>query len=168
MANAFGSYLTMPFVSRSLDRITGNCFCRRAYPRALSWLARRNVISAFFAADKPRAREKDRATIESWVAAEAQPKWDALETAAASLRTSKHSLRPFHWPVEFSEVFALNNPGFDAIVGNPPFAGKNTISAANREHHYAANTQQAALPQQKQCTTRSKTRNSPHRLFERR
>jgi hypothetical protein len=29
--------------------------------------------------------------------------------------------RPFHWPVEFPEVFA--HSGFDAYVGNPPFMG---------------------------------------------
>ncbi|MGE4194666.1 MAG: TaqI-like C-terminal specificity domain-containing protein [Pseudodesulfovibrio sp.] len=28
--------------------------------------------------------------------------------------------RPFHWPIEFTEVF-LNSSGFDAVVGNPPF-----------------------------------------------
>jgi type I restriction-modification system DNA methylase subunit len=28
---------------------------------------------------------------------------------------------PFHWPLEFPEVFLANNKGFDAIVGNPPF-----------------------------------------------
>ena len=33
---------------------------------------------------------------------------------------------PFHWEIEFPEVFDRENPGFDAIVGNPPFAGKNT------------------------------------------
>ena len=31
--------------------------------------------------------------------------------------------RPFHWPLEFPEVFARKNPGFDAFVGNPPFLG---------------------------------------------
>ena len=31
------------------------------------------------------------------------------------------------------EVFSRENSGFDAIVGNPPFAGKNTIIASNRE-----------------------------------
>jgi len=34
--------------------------------------------------------------------------------------------RPFHWPVEFPEVFALG--GFDAFVGNPPFMGNFKIS----------------------------------------
>jgi methylase of polypeptide subunit release factors len=34
--------------------------------------------------------------------------------------------RPFHWPVEFPEVFARG--GFDAFVGNPPFLGGTRIS----------------------------------------
>ena len=31
--------------------------------------------------------------------------------------------RPFHWPLEFPEVFLRPNGGFDAFVGNPPFLG---------------------------------------------
>lgn len=31
--------------------------------------------------------------------------------------------RPFHWPLEFPEVFDRENGGFDAVVGNPPFLG---------------------------------------------
>jgi len=42
-------------------------------------------------------------------------------------------LRPFHWEIEFPEVFSRDNPGFDCFVGNPPFAGKNTILASNGE-----------------------------------
>ena len=38
---------------------------------------------------------------------------------------------PFHWEIEFPEVFERKNPGFDGIVGNPPFAGKNTLIATN-------------------------------------
>jgi hypothetical protein len=30
---------------------------------------------------------------------------------------------PFHWPLEFPEVFLRELPGFDAFVGNPPFLG---------------------------------------------
>lgn len=30
---------------------------------------------------------------------------------------------PFHWPIEFPEVFVREDRGFDAIVGNPPFLG---------------------------------------------
>lgn len=35
--------------------------------------------------------------------------------------------RPFHWPLEFPEVFART--GFDALVGNPPFQGGTVASA---------------------------------------
>ena len=55
------------------------------------------------------------------------PQIAARGSAAA---TAPRPLRPFHWELEFPEVFAGDNPGFDAIVGNPPFAGKNTIAAA--------------------------------------
>jgi hypothetical protein len=31
---------------------------------------------------------------------------------------------PFHWPLDFPEIFAdTTSPGFDAIIGNPPFRG---------------------------------------------
>ena len=40
-------------------------------------------------------------------------------------------MRPFHWWLEFPEVFGRKNPGFDGVVGNPPFGGKNTILAEN-------------------------------------
>lgn len=90
------------------------------------------VISAFFAEDKPKAREKRRATVESWVASIGSTKWDELEAAAASLCAGEHPLRPFHWTVEFPEVFEAQqrtgNPGFDAIVGNPPFLRGKSIS----------------------------------------
>ncbi len=36
---------------------------------------------------------------------------------------------PFHWPLVFPEIFAdTTNPGFDAIIGNPPFRGGKRIS----------------------------------------
>lgn len=31
--------------------------------------------------------------------------------------------RPFHWALEFPEIFEGENPGFDVLVGNPPFKG---------------------------------------------
>lgn len=41
-----------------------------------------------------------------------------------------HSLRllPFHWELEFPEVFSRDREGFDAIVGNPPFLGGPQLS----------------------------------------
>ncbi len=93
------------------------------------------LVSAFFAEAKSKAREKRRATIESWVTGIGEAKWNELRAAATGLRTGEHPLRPFHWAIEFPEVFAGEDSGFDAIVGNPPFAGKNTIIAGNRANY---------------------------------
>jgi hypothetical protein len=90
------------------------------------------VISAFFAAGKPNAREKKRAEIESFLTGSLGTQVQKLEAAAATLRNGKDPIPPFHWQIEFPEVFARANGGFDAIVGNPPFAGKNTVAASNR------------------------------------
>src|SRR5688572_15996683 len=45
------------------------------------------------------------------------------------------TVTPFHWPLEFPEVFDRADGGFDTIIGNPPFAGKNTISASHPEYY---------------------------------
>ena len=86
------------------------------------------VIAAFFAADKPRAREKERQKVESGITSVLDGKWDEVRAAATAFRAHQAWL-PFHWEVEFPEVFARDNPGFDAIVGNPPFLGGSTISS---------------------------------------
>ena len=87
------------------------------------------VVSAFFAADNPKGREKGRTRIESWLAGGSlQEQWDKLTAEALSLRTGDHFVPPFHWRIEFPEVFARENSGFDAVVGNPPFLGGKKIS----------------------------------------
>ena len=50
-----------------------------------------------------------------------------LSEFQAYAREQLHGRRPFHWPVEFPEVFARG--AFDAFVGNPPFMGGKKISA---------------------------------------
>lgn len=42
---------------------------------------------------------------------------------------------PFHWPLEFPEVFMQNNGGFSAVVGNPPFLGGKKITTAFGERY---------------------------------
>jgi hypothetical protein len=90
------------------------------------------IVSAFFSAEKDKAREERRVEIESWFAAGGEGVWSKIASAAAELQQGPHPVRPFHWEVEFPEVFTRDNPGFDAIVGNPPFAGKNSILDSNR------------------------------------
>ncbi len=93
------------------------------------------VISAFFAEAKPRGREKERQRIESLLTGKLEMNLVELFSSARRLAVGDHPIRPFHWQLEFPEVFEGKNPGFDAIVGNPPFAGKNTVAAGNRAHY---------------------------------
>lgn len=37
---------------------------------------------------------------------------------------------PFHWPLEFPEVFGDQRQGFDAFVGNPPFLGGRRVRSS--------------------------------------
>lgn len=58
-----------------------------------------------------------------------------LETLARQGRTLPKPLVPFHWQLEFPEVFRLNDTlqptgGFDCIVGNPPFLGGTRVTSA--------------------------------------
>lgn len=54
-----------------------------------------------------------------------------LADEAVAVERELSDLRPFHWALEFPEVFSGNKPGFDAVIGNPPFGGKNNITAVN-------------------------------------
>ena len=86
------------------------------------------ALAAFFEGSKPKQREDHRRQFAGVVQrGEMLSYMGWLE----ELRRNEPPLAPFHWEVEFPEVFDRANPGFDAVVGNPPFAGKNTVAAAN-------------------------------------
>ena len=86
------------------------------------------VLAAFFEKAKPKEREALRKRIADAVMRGETPRYRSW---IEELRDGEPPLVPFHWEIEFPEVFERENPGFDAIVGNPPFAGKNTVAAAN-------------------------------------
>jgi hypothetical protein len=93
------------------------------------------VLSAFFAADNDRKR-KERLESLAVDLGDQRTQFDAarhtrLAAALGDLRGGPHPVVPFHWEIEFPEVFDRENPGFDAFVGNPPFAGKNTLAAGH-------------------------------------
>ncbi|TAX32687.1 hypothetical protein ELI04_08645 [Rhizobium leguminosarum] len=99
------------------------------------------VLAAFFSAGKSKPRIAALVDFQKIVQTNiTAPDWfNRIATHSRSLTTGEGALRPFHWEVEFPEVFdsraRAGNPGFDAVVGNPPFAGKNTIIAGNRDHY---------------------------------
>lgn len=92
-----------------------------------------SIVAAFFKNDKAKQRIDEVRYVTTM--AGAANWWDGLRNIAVSLEGGEHPIRPFHWEVEFPEVFGRNNPGFDAMVGNPPFAGKNTTIAGNRRNY---------------------------------
>jgi hypothetical protein len=58
----------------------------------------------------------------------------ALKPLQADLKRIVQEVKPLHWELEFPDVFreesggTLSNPGFDAILGNPPYISTQTSS----------------------------------------
>ena len=93
------------------------------------------AIAAFFSADKDKAREQKRVELATRIS-DYLTKGDIHQrptAEVAALRTGQFPVTPFHWEIEFPEVFERDNPGFDGIVGNPPYGGKNTLGAGSRQ-----------------------------------
>jgi len=74
---------------------------------------------------------------------------EAYKKLNTDLPDGKPSRRPFHWALEFPEVF--QNGGFDAVCGNPPFSGgqhlTGTLGTAYRDfmvNHIANGTKGSA------------------------
>lgn len=95
------------------------------------------ICAAFFRASKAKERERLRVELEQPFAAGDQKGIAAAAQWSKWFEAQEHPFRPFHWELEFPEVFDRDNPGFDAIVGNPPFAGKNTLAASTIDHYPA-------------------------------
>ena len=105
-------------------------------------------MEAFFAESKDKARLDERKLREDRVRA-----WlDGSEEAAYSVEAWSHEIRdqhsPFHWWLEFPEVFYKERPDplagrvetgtadMDGFVGNPPFANTSTISASSGKEYF--------------------------------
>jgi hypothetical protein len=93
------------------------------------------AIAAFFRAEKKKDREQLRSTYETKVrnfitAADGNGSVtkQELHSLVQDTLEGEKPIRPFHWGLEFPEVFSRRSPGFDAFVGNPPFLGGKRIS----------------------------------------
>lgn len=94
------------------------------------------VVAAFFMASRPRERAERReelfALLDAYIQHNDLTARQQLGAAVRALREGKDGqppVTPFHWEIEFPEVFGRDPKGFDCIVGNPPFMGGTTISA---------------------------------------
>ena len=88
------------------------------------------ALAAYFSGSKAKEREQKRLEFAGEVSAGNAGNYRSW---IEELRDDDPPLAPFHWEIEFPEVFERENAGFDAMVGNPPFAGKNTVAAANKD-----------------------------------
>jgi hypothetical protein len=100
-------------------------------------------VGAFFAEAKDAARERERSRrlglVERWLGGDG----DAGAEVEALALEARNRLTPFHWWIEFPEVFFEERPDplqggavngaalMEGVVGNPPFGGKNNIGDAN-------------------------------------
>ena len=102
------------------------------------------IVGAYFSETKDKARELERVRrldqVLAWL--EQDDDYPPAELLAFQ-EEIRGQLRPFHWMVEFPEIFSEarldplsssvspdSGPAYlDAFVGNPPFAGKNGIAA---------------------------------------
>lgn len=99
-------------------------------------------LAAFLNGDKPKARAALRERYLDTLIEIASTKdikenftkTNEVKAIVAQLRQgAPHPVLPFHWEIEFPEVFARQNGGFDAFIGNPPYGGKNTLNEGNHE-----------------------------------
>jgi len=95
------------------------------------------LAAAFLGAAKDRdrkaLRERYDRLVQAWLSGAGHR--GVVEEIVAELRSGEKPVTPFHWEVEFPEIFDRKNPGFDAFVGNPPFGGKNTIIGGNASNY---------------------------------
>jgi hypothetical protein len=106
---------------------------RELWNEAQSELARVRLfgdltVAAFFEGETPKEREAKRS---EYAGAVVRGKPERYHGSVENWRHGDPPLAPFHWEIEFPEVFERDNAGFEAIVGNPPFAGKNSVAVAN-------------------------------------
>lgn len=96
-----------------------DAFIGEIFANNISGAAQENKLSSL-AIQAAQAINGDIAPVEALVDRAAQSL--SVDLPAGTIRA------PFHWPLEFPEVFRSADGGFNAIVGNPPFLGGKRIS----------------------------------------
>ncbi len=92
------------------------------------------LVYIWFSQEKDKARNEARDRYTDRFAEALQP-GSPERKAIDALRFASKPLAPFHWELEFPEVFADKVNGFAVFVGNPPFAGKNTVPRGNVNYY---------------------------------
>ncbi|MCX4826847.1 BREX-1 system adenine-specific DNA-methyltransferase PglX [Streptomyces sp. NBC_01142] len=90
-----------------------------------------------------RSKEVDKRFLQlSWALSQDRDQEALAKTVAADLQAGRPEAtsprEPLHWPLAFPEVFAdTPTPGFDAVIGNPPFLGGQKITGSMGKEYLA-------------------------------
>jgi hypothetical protein len=78
----------------------------------------------------------------------------SIATLSIELPAHMPARRPFHWPLEFPEIFWQGRRGFDAVIGNPPYHHGSRVSTTFgvKYLHYLLATYSQTLGKADFCT----------------
>lgn len=101
------------------------------------------AVLGFFLGSKPKERQEARDQfLGRWLKATDQSGSEeslmegiALKNEIRNAREAANPIAPFHWEIEFPEVFERPNAGFDVFVGNPPFLGGRGVTEQFGENY---------------------------------
>jgi hypothetical protein len=126
-ARRSGSERPRPMIQR-LHRVADECL--HDFLEAHEATSPAQALLAF----RGRALRDDR--VAPYKPTDTQPRpWMAREADSVA---GEPANRPFHWPLEFPEVFLGPRPGFDAFVGNPPWVAYAGRAAQPLPHSHRA------------------------------
>jgi len=88
------------------------------------------MVAAFFDAPKPKDRPDKQQVYLALLSGAFNDAalQDSIQEIRDRLAAGEKGITPFHWDLEFPEVFDEDRGGFDVFVGNPPFLGGKRIS----------------------------------------
>jgi len=90
------------------------------------------MVAAFFEKQKPKERADKQQLYLAMLSGAFNDEGlqDSIQEIRERLAAGDKGITPFHWDLEFPEVFGDGRGGFDAFVGNPPFVGGRKIKEA--------------------------------------
>jgi len=95
------------------------------------------MVAAFF--DAPKAKDRvDKQQVYLAMLSGAfndEALEDSIQEIRERLAAGDKGITPFHWDLEFPEVFTKEQDGFDVFVGNPPFAGHILLGSSSHKSY---------------------------------
>ncbi|WP_328865169.1 Eco57I restriction-modification methylase domain-containing protein [Streptomyces sp. NBC_00304] len=101
------------------------------------------VTATGLLAASARPKDVDKRFLQlSWVLSQESDQKALKKSVTADLQAGRPEVNsprePLHWPLAFPEVFAdTPTPGFDAVIGNPPFLGGQKITGTMGKEYLA-------------------------------